>query len=98
MYFSPIFYIVQLPFLFPALSINLLVNFVLQPWMNVHCHSLQIHLLCQMYHPFNPNVILLSWNGEGDSDHGEGIQGFSDDEGIQGLDSLSLTSLTNTLT
>ena len=51
-----------------------------------------------MYHPFNPNVILLSWNGEGDSDHGEGIQGFSDDEGIQGLDSLSLTSLTNTLT
>ena len=98
MSFSPIFYIVQLPFLFPALSINLLVNFVLQPWMNVHCHSLQIHLLCQMYHPFNPNVILLSWNGEGDSDHGEGIQGFSDDEGIQGLDSLSLTSLTNTLT
>ena len=101
MYFSPIFYIVQLPFLFPALSINLLVNFVLQPWMNVHCHSLQIHLLCQMYHPFNPNVILLSWNGEGDSDHGDKlriVEGFSDDEGIQGLDSLSLTSLTNTLT
>ena len=54
-----------------------------------------------MYHPFNPNVILLSWNSEGDSDHGDKlriIEGFSDDEGIQGLDSLSLTSLTNTLT
>ncbi|KAF3967123.1 hypothetical protein CMV_008848 [Castanea mollissima] len=74
---------------------------MLLPWMNVHCHSLQIHLLYQMYHPFNPNVILLSWNGEGDSNHGDKlriVEWFSDDEGIQGLDSLSLTSLTNTLT
>ena len=100
-FFPPIFYIVLLPFLFPALSINLFVNFVLQPWMNVYYHSLQIHLLYQMYHPFNPNVILLSWNGEGDSDHGDKlriVEGFSDDERIQGRDSLSLTSLTNTLT
>ena len=47
------------------------------------------------------NVILLSWNGEGDSDHGDKlriVEGFFDDEGIQGLDSLSLTNLTNTLT
>ena len=69
--------------------------------MNVHCHFLQIHLLYQMYHPFNSNVILLGWNGEGDSDHGDKlriVEGFSDDVGIQGLDSLSLTSLTNTLT
>ena len=66
--------------------------------MNVHGHSLQIQLLYQMYRPFNPNVILLSWNGEGDSDHGDKlriVEGFFDDEGIQGLDSLSLT---NTLT
>ena len=100
-FLPPVFYIVFLPFLFPALSINLLFNFVLQPWMNVHCHSLQIHLLYQMYQPFNPNVILLSWNGEGDSDLGDKfriVEGFSDDEGIQGLDSLSLTSLSNTLT
>ena len=70
-FLPPLFYIVFLPFLFPTLTINLLVNFVLQPWMNVHCHSLQIHLLYQMYQPFNPNVILLSWNGEGDSDLGD---------------------------
>ena len=66
--------------------------------MNVHGHSLQIQILYQIYHPFNPNVILLSWNGEGDSNHGDKlriVEGFFDDEGIQGLDSLSLT---NTLT
>ena len=49
-------------FFFPTLSINLLVNFVLQPWMDVYFHSLQMHLLCQMYHPqnhLNPVLRLL---------------------------------------
>ena len=58
--------------------------------------------------PSIPNVPPLQFqcdsiglNDEGDSDHGDKlriVEGFSDDVGIQGLDSLSLTSLTNTLT
>ncbi|KAK4593090.1 hypothetical protein RGQ29_017300 [Quercus rubra] len=30
-----------------------------QTWMNVHCHSLEIHILCQMFKLLNSNMILL---------------------------------------